>query len=322
MIKNVLDLNKIPSKIINGELSVHQAVYELSEFILKNKPLFGLQKIDEDFANDIILSFLEKGQIIFETYDIKSGSFFNYLFSYLKNLIFTKSRINARNILIDLYNTNQSIDAYSEVMESYERINYKVVEDSRIPYAANKVTPEALKKSFKIVCIKKVEENHHHLILNHVQPEKKALLVLSLKSAFFLNDEKINYISDLCDINNEDLYTIIQEIKTDLLPRIERKYALEERRNRVYYTYCRYLTQSINSSCSEEKKEIYRQKAENSKIRLDNLNKKILDGKINIRPSNKLIAEIIGVSERQISYYINYAKTSKYFHNLVDNNLA
>lgn len=316
MIKNVLDLNKIPSKVYTEELSVHQAVYELSEFILVNKYIFGLQKIDEDFANDIILSFLEKGQIIFDTYDIKSGSFFNYLYSYLKNLIYTKSRANARNNLMEIYNTNQSIDAYSEVMESYERINYKIVEEPRVPYSANKVTPEALKAGFKIPCIKKVEEKHHRLVLAHVQPEKKALIVLSLKSAFYLNDDKINLISEVCDIQRDDLYTIVQEIKTELLPRIERKHALEERRNKTYYSYCRYLTQSSNLNCSKEKKDIYSKKAEIFKEKLDHLNEHLNKG-IYIRPSNKLISEIIGVSERQISYYIKYAKSSKYIHNLV-----
>ena len=34
------------------------------------------------------------------------------------------------------------------------------------------------------------------------------------------------------------------------------------------------------------------------------LNKKLKDGVINIRPTNKAIADVLGICERQVSYYI------------------
>ena len=63
---------------------------------------------------------------------------------------------------------------------------------------------------------------------------------------------------------------------------------------------------------------------ENKKLQLDikrrhdkhyqswqHLNQRLNDGYIMVRPTNKMIADFLGISERQVAYYINHIKKEK-----------
>lgn len=320
MKKNVLDFNKLPQQIESGELSVQQGVHKLAEFILENKPLYGLGQFDDDFIHDLILNFLENGHHIFEKFDSECGTFFNYFYNYIKNLVFAKFRKEDKKNLIENFNTSESIFSYSDIIESYSKMDYGFMEEAKVPYCAKKVTPEQLKSAFKIPCIK-VVDNKHRFVLTHVRPEKKALLVISLKSAFYLDDDNIKLLSDVFNIQQEDFYTVIQEIKDSLNLRMTRRFELEEKRNRIYYKFCKYETLSKKAGQSSEKQKLYSEKATTQQIKLAKINDELHKGIINIRPSNKVISEIVGISERQISYYLKIANNSEEFKKLIGNEI-
>lgn len=311
------DFNGLPQKIKSGELTELQAVHQLAEFVLLNKPLYKLNQYDEDFINDLIVSILENGVHVFEKFNTEYGSFFNYFYNYVKNLVYTKFRSESRKAILENFNTSESIYSYSDVMESYSKMNYGFMEETHVPYTAKKVSPEALKAGFKIPCIKQITSNNHRFILNHVKPEKKALLVISLKAAFYLNDTKIKIISDICNIQQNDLQLVIQEIKDNLNKRMERKHELEEKRNRTYYNFCKFNTMSKKDGLSLERKNQLTQKASVQLSKLDKINSQLNKGVINIRPSNKTISEIVGISERQISYYIKIANNTEEFRKVI-----
>ncbi len=74
------DIELIPESVKTGMKTWEQVTKELVVFIVKNKPMFGLQKFDEDFISDFIITFVYKGPASMAEYDTSRGSFFAYLF--------------------------------------------------------------------------------------------------------------------------------------------------------------------------------------------------------------------------------------------------
>ena len=88
----IYNLNSIAESVNSGQITRNDGIRQLAAFVLYNKPLFGLHKYDEDFVSNLIVAMLEKGESFFDFYDEKQGSFFNYFFSYVKNLIHSEKR--------------------------------------------------------------------------------------------------------------------------------------------------------------------------------------------------------------------------------------
>ena len=70
-----LNLNLIPDMLQKNEVTRKEALNLLCEFILSDKPVFGLIKFDEDFVSELILRILERGTVIFDSFNPESGSF-------------------------------------------------------------------------------------------------------------------------------------------------------------------------------------------------------------------------------------------------------
>ena len=56
------NFDQLYNDVKNGRLSIRQGVELLAQFVCENKPLFKLQCYDDDFASEMILYFLERGE--------------------------------------------------------------------------------------------------------------------------------------------------------------------------------------------------------------------------------------------------------------------
>ena len=83
-----LNLNLIPDMLQKKEVTRKEALNLLCEFILSDSPVFGLIKFDEDFISELILRILERGTVIFDSFNPNSGSFFTYFFKYVQSVKF------------------------------------------------------------------------------------------------------------------------------------------------------------------------------------------------------------------------------------------
>ena len=80
-----LNLNLIPDMLQKNEVTRKEALNLLCEFILSDRPVFGLIKFDEDFVSELILRILERGTVIFNSLIESSFSRWNFtLWTYLK----------------------------------------------------------------------------------------------------------------------------------------------------------------------------------------------------------------------------------------------
>ena len=117
---NYLNLNLIPSKIKNNEISQKDALNLLSEFLQENGPVFGLHKYDDDFRSELTLMLLEKGNRIFDLYDENVASFFTYFYKFIQGLklnLLKRTTINQINESIAL---EQSKENYYNTINEHQ----------------------------------------------------------------------------------------------------------------------------------------------------------------------------------------------------------
>lgn len=314
-----LDLNEVPDYLENGKKSREEMLNYLAAFVLKNKSLFELYKFDDDFVSDVILNLLERGQQIFTNYDKEQGTFFNYFFYYVKNLIKTTMRARAKKQIIEGHGFQEGIYNYSFKSEAYSKINFSKMEKPAVPYKYKKIDAH----DFLIACttneyrIKKYDDGNHEKFFNVFYNSKKftssmiqrILIILGLKSAYYITDDQIDFICDFCNLDPREFQDAVQYIKNFLYQRENNKKTYEFRRNRAYFhhrTYDFILRGNTERNIYEIKD--LQNKLINQTRNWNRMNEELKNGIIHIRPTTKFVAEMLQISERQVNYYQQNAK--------------
>lgn len=291
-----LDLNKIPDRIKTKEITAKEAINLICSFLSVNYRIFGLQHYDEDFREELILQILEKGEKIILNYKEQQGDFFNYIFCYIVGTARTLVRTKAKKKILESVAFSEHIKNLEEKEYKYNHINYSCFDSPKIPYAHTKITPEDLRSSFA-----------------HINKDKE-LLIIAMKSAFYLTDQQIKKICNYYNLDKKDFYKTIEYYRSTLMEKSKRKQEVLDRRNHAYYNhkkcekqlellkYCDLSEDNIIQKNHLLKKD---QKQYNS---WKNLTNQLKNGLLSVRPSNKIIAEILGICERQVIYYIKRAK--------------
>ena len=73
------DFNQLFDDVKNGVIEKKEALGMLGKFIQENYPMFGLHRFDEDFRAELLVSFFEKGEKLFDNYDPQKTDFFKKL---------------------------------------------------------------------------------------------------------------------------------------------------------------------------------------------------------------------------------------------------
>lgn len=316
------DLNSIPELLNNNEISEEEAAQYMAVFIQENHKVFLLDSKEKDFISDVILYFLERAVPFIKKFDSSYGSFFNYFYCFIKSAKKTIKRKKHGKTLSDYHSLTESILGYSYKQEIWSKLDYKSTSltlKPKVPYRYNKIDVEA----FQLAChsdeykitkyTDKAEDENSQVakLFEKFSPMKvkKILLVLALKSAWYIEDYQIRIISEICGLKYNILLDVIQSLKEELTVRLEHKKELEIRRNKAYYhrrTYSNLIQylKDDNDYFSREKLKIVTHKYIRHTESWNNLNLSFRKGVINIRPTNKTVSEIMGICERQVSYYI------------------
>lgn len=317
------NIDSIPEMVKAGKTSWEQVSKELVLFILKNKPMFGLQKFDEDFISDFIITFLDRGPSSMAEYDISRGSFFSYLFCITRNYQTSLMKKAAVRNQIEYLKLSESISNYENKIDAYKNIRYDDFEKPKVPYSYKPISY----KDFQIACktdsyhIKKVINSKESGLSENIKEKlrdyspimiQNIIMVLSLKSAYYLTDDQIEKISALLNIETSSLHQIIQDVKLQMERRIHNKEKIEIRRNRAYFLHKRFKSQmewNENNTMNPEYENIsLNRKYQKNTKNWSTLNHQLEEGKIHIRPTTKLIAKILGLSPRQVTYYQSTAR--------------
>lgn len=316
-------IEKIPEMVKSGQMNWEQAAKELVVFIISNKPMFGLQKFDEDFISEFIITFLDKGPESMNEYDTTRGSFFAYLFCITRNFQTSLMKKAAIHNQIEYLKLSESICNYENKIEAYMNIKYDDFERPKVPFSYKPISF----KDFQLACktdsyhIKKVMNSDTSVFSEDIREKLKEfspkmiqniIMVLALKSSYYITDNQIEKISDLLNISSITLHQMIQEIKNQMERRISNKEKIENRRNRAYFLHKRFKSQmewNENNTAEPDYENLKLNKKYQKNTRnWKNLNRQLEEGKIHIRPTTKLIAKILGMSPRQVTYYQTTAR--------------
>lgn len=318
-----LEPNELIKQFQKKVLTCEQTVNKLATYVLENIHVFSVQT-DDDLRSEIVLYILDKGKQIIETYDEAKGDFFNYFYSFVKNAEKTCKRKTYRVTLQDIHSFNEQILEFNETCTQYTPSRYLDPEPTKVPFRPNKINIQSFQEACKSnkysikQYIPKVDENALVLErLKQINPIKlrKMIIILSLKSSYYLTDNTIEHISNLCSINKDLFADAVQFLKNDLFHREKHKKLVEERRNNAYYNHSKYknqiqwmLEEDDDDNFNVYKLETIIEKYNKHTKSWKNYNKKLATGITNIRPTNKAIADLLGIGERQVSYYIRNAR--------------
>lgn len=300
------DLNKLPVLLEEGKITEEEATKIAAQFILENFKVFGLQKYDEDFRSEVIVCFLEKSDNLYRTYDSSSGDYFTYLYSFIKNIISGIKKREAKKRLSEDVVEIEIRRFYKDEMETVFTpvINIK---ETGIPYSARRVTAQDLREA---IC------------RQNLSKKDKLILSVIMKTAFYLNDSLIIKISNVLDIDINILSDIVDYYRNDLRAKIDKREKFINSRNQAYYFHRKYEKQicALENNLEIHELDPYKQQMQLERLkRLNNkqlnnwasLTKRFQNGFITIKPSNSSIAEMIGLCERQVSYYLFCIKKGK-----------
>ena len=295
---NICELNELPDLVRAGKIDQRKAIEKISCFITSNYPLFGLHRFDEDFREDVLLNILERGEKIFETYNQNTANFFTYLYSNIASLINTKRK----NLAIQ--QIKESI-AFDEEIIHHEENNLKYKEFKpvyhtvgEIPFAYKPKNIQYLKNIFSDIAR---------------DSSDKKILVLAMKSAFYITDSQIEKVCKLYNLKSDDFYDVIFYCKERVFQKNQKKKKAQECRNYSYYHHkrCEQQLEKLKESDKENDlfiKEIIQKKLKKHYEKWNKMNQRFHDGFLFLRPTNKTIAELLGICERQVTYYINCAR--------------
>ena len=296
---NQKDLEKLVQKYHTGELSEKEVINRITVFVTRNYPIYGLQKYDEDFRQDILLGLLEKGAHILHLYNPDYGDFFTFLYCYICTLINSRIKEFMLDSIKEKVNYEELVQQYEEKEIKYHKIDYKSLEIPKVPFAQKQLSPEDFQKAIK-----------------NISPtgDDRKVLILALKSSYYLTDHQIKKLCRMYKINPDDFYRMIQYCKNSLQKRYSRVDKAQQQRNYAYYHHKRY-THIIRRYSSEEDldyvssymKAKYEEKERKHLRSMYRLNSVFSNGYY-LRTTNKTISEVMGISEMQVSYYIKRLK--------------
>ena len=205
----------------------------------------------------------------------------------------TESKRRAINRINEKVDFLHSVENYYDLEEKYNYV--LMVEDSLcVPYASKQI----VRKNEKVRLTEYVNSRKNSI-------HSKSIITLGLKAAYDITDKEIEMLCDEFNLDEDDFYTSIQILRNTLALRKTNKESLISIRNRAYHYHIQYSEAVGEDTLSTEWiKQAYQTKYNIHTRRWKFLNNDILNGRFHLCPSNNSIAKVLGISTRQVSYYI------------------
>lgn len=292
-------LDVLQGKVRDKEITVKDAVNQIAVFIQTDFRLFGMGKCNEDERSSITLEFLDTGNKVFERYREDYGSFHNYLQSFVKGIVQTQMKRSAVSCIKDQVNYFQSIDDYIDVQEDHE-FTMMLENNVSVPYSYK--TPSPVKNNRKIL-VKEFMQRRN------AKENAKLTIVLALKACYDLTDYEIKIICTEHNLDEDDFYDTVQKVKETMLDKIKKRNTILSTRNAAFYNHRRFSPDLTSyDHATDRQKSVYENKFSINTERWLKKNNQLAKGKYHLSPTNKIIAQTLGICVRQINYYISQAK--------------
>ena len=297
-------VNLLPNLLKQNKITEKKAIDFLCTELIKNSAQFLNRIADEDFLSELILEVLSTKKNLFEIYNDETTSFFEFFKSFLfyKTLTikkrFAKKRCNKTKLFLELEIFKNEIDKYDEYcLKNSTFTPYQIQENEKAPYTRAKNFTNFEKKEFDL-------KNH----VKNLTTKEKTTLLCSIKYLYYLDFENLQAIAKLCKIPEKVLFEIKEKFSETFANKSKKIDILREQRNKAYFLKRKYSFELENMSLNDYE---FSSKEKLVQLQTNFWKNKItqLKSKRNIIvPSNKVIANTVGLNERTVSFYLNKAK--------------
>ncbi len=282
---NLNELNELPTKLKNGEISKEQLSAAVWSYIYKFPHYFELGNFDEDSRSEFLITFQNKIPDIVEKFNPETAEFYTFLRSWIR--VDKGSWIQKEFRKESEYYCITQIDDINKIHETEEP--YEIIEEPDISFLKEKISRLSSKK--------------REIIKNFIH-------ILACRACNDLTDDHITKIADFLGIRKDDFAIEISNLKNITSSKLSTRQNIIHRRNqayfykkRLFYQLSRLNPESIN----------YEKLLGKLNFHTDKWNKRnrLLTTRYSVSPSARTISESTGIKKRKVWYYIHHAKKTR-----------
>lgn len=274
----------IPELFVSGKLSEKEVCNLIWEELYTHPKFYQLTCMDEDLRSDFLLRQYHLYPSLCRKYQRGRTSFKMFLKAVLFYRKFVYLRRSHEKELID----HGILRSMSSLMPETS------VEDENLPINDN------IAKNYKEV---------------KLTPKKRlisetSLLILAMKFCHDMDDTLLVLISKYTKIPPERLDELMLRMQKQSERKRKKFNLLRKKRDKSYFLHTRYALELKNRPMSPEQKENIQKKYE-MQTRLWKKHNETLSTKYISSPTNQEISEELGITPRQVSFYINHFTKNK-----------
>ena len=320
MEKNRIDLNSITELIESKIISKQKAASLIAEDLARNAKDYHLITNDEDILSELRLQLLESSDIIFKNYRKEKCSFKTYIGTILKyqilSIIRNNNRINSGDEMAKAY-PHIIYETQCELYETDEA-PFKIAHmkpvvkktEDKIPYSERRRCKTKNSSEKNSASAEKPRVKMKDLVsywANRTSPKAKTALILALKSSYYITEENIDSVCDYCEISKKLMEKTIQELKDSIPEKHEKLELIQNRRAKSFNFHIKLQKQMLETNDAKKKREISRKYEYHTK-KWKERNMRVKKSGLKLTPTNKQLADLLGIGERQVGNYIRNAE--------------
>jgi hypothetical protein len=301
MFMTATEINELPELVAGHRFNKDGACEKIITDMYLHPAGYYLGRMTGDDLGDFVLSFLPVLKKLADKYNPGQGPLLPYLRSCIRVQlqVFKRQRRNASFSENCLRTTIGQL--YEDAAENYSRQEYSL----RPPKHPD---PEELRTAHYTAVTRFKLCNTKSILKTEIK--KKVILVLALKSCYYLDDDDITRVAETSGCDRQDLVEKIRSLRASLDGKAERSHRYQEQRNRAYFYHKRYTMQLSYLEPGTRMYDILHRRDKKQQNCWKNKTCRLQHNFLRIAPSNKDVAALLGICERQVCYYISYAKKS------------
>lgn len=305
------NLNNLIIQVKLGKLTPQEGLNLIAEDIQEFPFLYGLHVYDEEFRSDLILKLLQNGPGFFYRYKAENGVFKTYLNSLIRfqiqDLLRAQKKIKFKEKNIE----TMSILEYENDQDKYNDDEFSNSFVSFSPYTSKNTDFPPYSKKFSDKIRTQTADNDINVKKQFGKQRKstklkKTALVLALKSCYYMTDEHYKSLSQLCGIPYESIEKLVEEVKESTSMRQNKISKIQTARDKAFQLKCM-INERLQNEENENAKEFLQRTYEYHTKHWNNTNSLLKEKAFFPSPTNKKVAEVLGLCERQVGYYLQNA---------------
>lgn len=298
MKKSYVNLNDLPQLVKNHKYTAEEASKIIATDVLLRPQNYKVPVTNEEIRSELSVKLIQNADYIFTHFKPSLCTFRTYLCSFVHFQVMNIVRDFYHSQKIENHVTEQSIINYEEEEDKYyeDEAAFKIGHKKNFPKQSNQ---NDLAETFQDGDITSFFET---------KPSKqiRSTLVLALKSCYYLTPEHISRISKYCGINRKELETLVNDLKDSLHIKHEKLEKIKKHRDKSFELHMKFQ-KLIDKATNETDKQEYLKRYTKHTQNWHKKNILLQQQSYKVCPTNKRLAQILGVCERQIGYYLQNA---------------